>query len=1218
MEWHDEGHYRWAVVKPGFFGSDGFRQLGPSKTNIHFNNSLGIDDIAKNRHYLNGSGVAAGDINGNGLVDLYFTGLNQPNRLYKNLGGMKFRDITEEAGVLHEGFYSTGAVFVDVNGNGHLDLLVTAMHGENVLYLNDGAGNFHKSENSGLGQAKGSMTMALADLTGNGLPDLYITNYKERSVKDMFTTRDLEWSNILKEPLNSPYDDYTLVPPFDRHYMLVRHQGALTGVSELGESDELYLNRGGYFEKVANTEVVFLDEDGIPLGLQPDWGLTAKFQDINNNGLQDLYVCNDFHTPDRIWINQGVAAGNGSPPTFKAAPWEAFRNFSFSCMAVDFSDINRDGSLDIFATEMLDPDHERRLRQAFSDEYLPVEPGQTERRPMFNRNSLYLQREDQTFAEITFLAGVEATGWSWATRFMDVNLNGYEDLIINTGYLYDILDIDGQIAMMRNRRNMDEHFVEFTGLVDPLYQQNKILRNNGDLTFTDVSSKWGFRDLDVSHGMAFADLNNNGTLDIIINRMNREAVIYENRTRAPRIAVRLIGEQPNTGAIGARIELFGAGVKQQKEIAAGGDYLSGSDTRVTFAADSHNPEHEIHVRWPDGKRSVITSVRANRIYEIYQEKAAFIEDDPASTDFFDTINPLFMEVAINDTILHHEELFPDFEIQTMLPHKLSQSGPGVAWLDITGDGNDELLMASGRGGKLSILKTDHNGSFISLKLESLSGVARGDQTSIIGWKEDGKTRILVGSANYEQGRPNVASAYIYNFHIDGAVERDSIPGVFSTTGPLAAADISGNGYLDFFIGGQFKPGQYPVDADSRIFLNDSGTFRFDRPNSQVFSELGLVTGAVFTDFNGNGRPDLLISTEWGPLRLFENRNGNYIEITSSMGLDTWSGWWKGVATGDFTNNGLPDIVAANIGMNTPWQLEYGNPLRLYYGDLDGFGTIDMIEAYSNSRGEYLPRRRLFKFQEQQMNLNRMGSHREFAESTLREILGRRYEQASYKEINTLEHMVFLNRGDHFEAVPLPLEAQFSSGFHIGVADLNNDGNEDIFMSQNFFAVRESQPRADAGRGIILLGDGNGNFTPLSGTESGIRIYGEQRGAAFADFKGDGKTDLAVSQNADRLVIFRNMSEKRGIRITLQGPPSNENAAGTAIRLVYDDGIKGPRREIQSGSGYWSQNSYTQVLGFGSRNPSAIEVKWFDGMTEEITIEQGKMDYIILYSEKLER
>lgn len=1207
LEWNEESYYRWAEVSPGYFGSDGFRMLSGRRTNIDFINILTDDEIDENRHYLNGSGVAAGDINGDGLVDLYFAGLTTTNRLYKNLGGMKFEDITEQAGVEHEGYFSTGAVFADVNGNSHLDLLVSSMHGEIALYINDGDGNFDRAENSGLGSAKGSMTMALADLTGNGYPDLYITNYKERSVKDLYTTQQLAWENILNEPLRSPEDEYTLIPPFDRHYELVRHDGALTGISEIGEADELYLNRGGSFEKVVNTEDVFLDEFGEPFGLQPDWGLSAKFQDLNDNGLQDLYVCNDFHTPDRIWINQGDG-------TFRSISWKAIRNLSFSCMDIDFSDINRDGRVDIFATEMLDPDHERRLSQAGSDDPVPVKAGEIRNRPMYNRNSMFLQRDDHTFAEITYLSGVEATGWSWATRFMDVNLNGYEDLLVNTGYKYDILDIDGQFTMIRNRRNMDEHFLEFIELVDPLDQQNRILKNNGDLTFSDVSSDWGFSDTDVSHGMAVADLNNNGTLDVIVNRMNKPAVIYENRTKNPRIAVRLRGVSPNTQAIGAKIKLTGGPVHQQKEIVAGGDYVSGSDPLVMFAADDNNMDHHIHIRWPDGRKSVIESVQANRIYEIDQSSAIYT--DPSTNEPpVSTPASLFIDISDKVNQGHHEAPFNDFEYQPLLPVKLSQQGPGVAWIDLNRNGTDELLMASGRGGQLMVVEYVSD-NFREIEIEHMEVTASGDQTAVIGWVEDDFTRVIVGSANYEQGTSNAPSSLIYRIYENGTVEKDSIPGIFSTTGPVAAADVSGNGFLDFFIGGAFKPGRYPDNADSRLIRNENGRFQFDSVNSEGLADLGLVSGAVFSDFTNNGRQDLLVSTEWGTLRLFENRDAIFTEITEQVGLDAWTGWWKGVATGDFTNNGLLDIVAVNIGLNTPYQIKNNYPLRMYYSDIDGFGSMDIIEAYANENGDYLPRKRLYRFQEHQMNLNRMGSHKEFAASTLREILGNRYDQIPYKEINTIEHMVFINRGDYFEAYPLPVEAQFSAGFHAGVADFNNDGNEDIFISQNFFAVPQDDPRMDAGRGLILLGDGHGNFEPLSGSKSGIRIYGEQRGAAFADFNGNGKTDLAVSQNANKLKLFENQTERIGIRVRLEGPLSNRDGVGSSIRLVYRNGDKGPRRDIQSGSGYWSQNSFTQVLGTAASlgEVSEIEVVWYDGTVQSADIEPEQINYIISHPE----
>ncbi len=359
---------------------------------------------------------------------------------------------------------------------------------------------------------------------------------------------------------------------------------------------------------------------------------------------------------------------------------------------------------------------------------------------------------------------------------------------------------------------------------------------------------------------------------------------------------------------------------------------------------------------------------------------------------------------------------------------------------------------------------------------------------------------------------------------------------------------------------------------------------------------------------------MLISSEWGSLRLFKNRDGLFTEITEQTGLDKWPGLWKGVATGDFTNNGLPDIVAANIGLNSPYQMKHNHPLRIYYINTDGFGSTDIVYAYANENGDYFPGNRLYKFQEKQVGLNRMDSHKEFARATLKEILGDRYEQTPYKEITTLEHMVFINKGDYFEAFPLPSEAQLSAGFHVGVADFDNDGNEDIFLSQNNFTVPPDQSRMDAGRGLVMLGDGKGNFTPLSGSASGIKIYGEQRGAAFSDFDQNGKVDLAVSQNGNKMKLFQNRSERTGYRITLQGPPSNRDGVGSGIRLIYENGEKGPLRDIQSGSGYWSQNSYTQVMGTGENKIKEIEIHWFDGKILTVEAIPGQLNYIIPHPE----
>lgn len=1208
LEWNQEEHYRWAEVTIGFWGDTGFELMEPSQTNIEFENQMTDEMVAENRHYLNGSGVAAGDIDNDGLVDLYFAGLASSNRLYKNVDGMKFEDITDQTGLALDDYYSTGAVFADINGDRHLDLLITTIYKEILLFMNDGKGNFSRNRESGLGSADGSTTMTLADIDGDSDLDLYVAKYKEKSVKDIYTTKELEWNNILNEPYSEQQQTgpFTLTPPFDKHYQLfMTEDNRLAGVAETGEVDELYLNRGGNFEKITDTKNVFLDEEGNPYGLQPDWGLTAKFQDLNGDGLPDLYVCNDFFTKDKVWINQG----NG---IFKAIKWSAIRNLSFACMGVDFSDINRDEELDIFTAEMLSPEHEQRLRQMGSDDPQPNRSELMESRPTYNRNSMYLRREDDTYAEIAYLSGVEASGWSWDATFMDINLDGYQDLLINNGYLYQILDMDAQMEMIQQGRNMDEHFVEFMRKAPPLNLQNKILMNNGDLTFQDRSSEWGFTDPDISHGMAVADLNNDGALDLIQNRMNKKAAIYRNMSQASRITVRLTGQPPNTYGIGAKIRLEGGPVTQEQEINGGGDYLSGSEPVAMFAAAKGNANHTIKVTWPDGSQSQIDNVRANRIYEIDQSGAesfdAITENEPQKM----TGQSAFKDVSERIGHLHHEDPFNDFELQPLLPIRLSQFGPGVAWIDLDRDGDDDLIISSGKGGTMGAFENVGDGTFRPLNSGPFDATAPGDQTAIIGWGTEQGTHLLLGSANYEQGTPRVPAAFIYHFKNIETYESETLSN-YSTTGHLAASDYDGDGDLDLFLGGRFVPAHYPRNASSRLFTNEQGTFVVDQVNSRKLSEIGQVTGAVFMDFDRDGDQDLLISREWDSIILMENENGTFNDISQDVGLASYRGWWNGISTGDFNNDGLPDIVATNWGLNSPYQLEEDNTLRMYYEDFNRDQRVDIIEAYTDENDKYVPRRRLYHFGSIPTIANKMRSYGQFADATLEGIFGNQLSQIPYKEINTLRHMLFINTGaTGFEARPLPIESQFTAAFYAGVADYDNDGNEDLFLSQNFFSVPSQVPRLDAGRGLWLKGDGEGNLTVVPGSRSGIKIYGDQRGAAFSDFNRDGKVDLSVSQNGAQTKLFLNQVEKTGYRITLIGPPENLDGVGSGIRLQYSNGGKGPVRVVENGSGYWSQNSYTQIMG-AEADVKSIEVTWFDGSQQSVTVQDGEMNYIISYN-----
>ncbi len=1205
FNWQQEEGYRWSKLTTGSEVKAKFTERAPGHTNVHFMNNLTDKDITENRHYLNGSGVALADVDGDGWTDIYLARLNGPNKLYKNKGGFEFRDITDSAGVAHNGYFSTGVAFADVDGDSDQDLLIASMTQDNVLYINDGFGRFAPKTNSGITESKGAQTLALADIDSDGDLDLYVTNYKERSVLDLFDVTELTWEKTVKEEYEKNVDkEYTLLPPYDEHYGIIYKEQGLPERREIGRKDELYLNTGdGTFEKVTDPAQRFLDADGTPRGLKPDWGLTAKFHDINMDGFPDLYVCNDYWTKDRIWINQG----NG---VFREIDPLALRNMSFSSMAVDFSDVNRDGSWDFFVTEMLSQKHEGQLHQYTPEDPYPTIAGRFNDQPQYNRNSFYLNRGDATFREIAYYSGLEASGWSWASRFLDVDLDGYEDLLITTGYSYDVQDLDAQDEwrndMARTARRGDN-----INIFPPLQLPNKIFRNNGNMTFTDTSETWGFTGKDIAQGMGVADLDHDGDLDVVMNRLNESTGIYENRSSAPRIAVRLVGRTPNTNAIGATIELQGGPVPQLDEITSGGEYLSHSAPHVTFAADSENPDHTLTVSWPNGQKTSIDSVQGNRIYEIQQPEnmeTTLINSSPVTTT-----KPIFKDVSGRINHKHHESPYDDFRIQPLLPKKLSQLGPGISWIDYDADQDDDLFITSGRGGELTIFENSGKGQFTRQSLGDLTQQTQGDQTTILGLTKQDETTLILGNANYEPGDIKTPSALNYRYQNGTVSVRQGIPGIFSTTGPLASADYDSDGDLDLFVGGRFVPAHYPMNASSRLFKNEDGRFVLDQQNSRKLNELGMVTGALFFDYEQDGDQDLLISLEWGSLKLFRNEAGNLHDISESAGLAAFKGWWNGVATGDFNNDGRMDIVATNQGKNSPYQLETGHPLKMYYQDFNRDGRVDIIESYySTALQGYVPRRQMQKYQSITSSFaSSITTNQAFANATVTDLLNINPDRVPSREINTLAHTLFINEGNRFSAKSLPAETQFSAAFYVGVADYNNDGYEDLFLGQNFFDVYPNTPRLDGGRGFLLEGDGTGSFSPVKGQVSGIVAYGDQRGAAISDFNGDGKVDFALSQNAAETKLFLNQINKRGITVHLKGPSANSSAIGSSIRLIYADGSKGPRRTIQAGSGYWSQNSATQIMGY-DRTAEAIEITWFDGTTRQIDTSPDKVSYSVVY------
>ncbi len=1185
-QWEEGDGYRWHELEVPTRGGPGFTPMSVRRTGIDFENIVHPESALDHEHLMIGSGVALGDVNGNGLVDIYFARMEGPNVLYRNLGGWRFEEMTEEAGVALPDVNSTGAVFVDVNGNGALDLVVTALGGPNTLFLNDGEGHFTPvDEWIGADPDLGSTTVTIADVDGSGALDLYIAGYKVESAADIYRPYENPDFRLTREE----GDSVIIAPEYREHFVWVERDGQRVAV-EQAHPDRLLMNDGeGTFTREAWDAGRFLDQEGNPVErIKHDFALAARFYDVTGNGAPDLYVANDFDDRDNFWLNDGTG-------TFHEIPILALRATSHASMSIDFADLDRNGRIDFFVADMLSADPRRRVEQQPLHSVGTTPPGQVERRTQFQRNALHFQRSDGTFAQISDLAGVDATEWTWGSLFLDVDLDGYEDLLVVNGPGRDTQNVDAyeQIMSLRGQISWRDARALYPELATP----NMAFRNRGDLTFDDMTQAWDFGfESDVSHGIAVGDLSGNGALDVVVNRMGAPAAILRNDASAPRVAVRLVGDGPNTRGVGAKVRVLGGPVPvQEREMTAGGLYLSHSDYELVFAAGDAEAV-TLEVLWPSGRKSVIADVPPNRRYEIHEsggtegwEAKPF--QLPGHTP--DDVSPLFEDATeLLGGHTHPEEHYDDFRRQPLLPFEVARLDPGIGWADLDGSGFPDLIVPPGAGGRLSILR-NRGGSFTTEWLEEEDGAL--DRTGVALLPHgDGERALLVGNSNWlaAAAQDLTTTPSVLRVDPDGSIS-PAIPGDFSSTGPLAVADVDGDGTLDLFVGGRAIPSLYPRAASSRLFLgsSDGGDFVLHPDSERLFSDVGLVSGAVFSDLSGNGAPDLLLAIEWGSPRLFLNDGeGRFEETTAAWGIDALEGRWNGVATGDLTGDGRMDVVLTNWGRNMKNRPLPDRPLLLYHGDLDGSGGWDMLLAQPGADGRINPVERYERLRDAMPSLrNRIPDFATYAAAEIDEILGRDPASVPRLRAATYDHMVLLNTGEGFEAHPLPVQAQFAPAFAPVIFDADGNGREDLFLAQNFFAVEPYTPRHDAGRGLLLRGDGAGGFEAVPGIESGIRIHGDQRGAAVADFDGDGRVDLAVAQNGGETRLYRNVGAEPGLRVRLVGPPGNPDAIGARIRLVYDDG-EGPIREIQGASGYWSLNDPVQVLG-REGEPVAVQVHW---------------------------
>ena len=593
-------------------GGVGFTRLAAADTGIRFANQISDIRAVTNRNLLSGSGVALGDVDGDGWCDIYFCGLDNDNVLYRNRGGWKFEDVTSAAGgVACPREDGTGAVFADVDGDGDLDLLVTALGSGARLFVNDGKGRFtEKTAEAGIKSKAGSMSMTLADIDADGDLDLYVVNYRPNTLKDIPDAKfKVEYAR--GQPVITQFNGVpTTTPELTNRFVL-----SPTGdVLELGEPDQLFINDGsGKFTLSSSGR--FADEDGKPLdGMYLDWGLAAIFYDFTGDGAPELYVCNDLFPPDRIWLNDGQGK-------FRAIPRTAIRSTSTFSMGVDFADIDRNGSVDFFVTDMRSREHVKQQVQVGEMSSLVTPPGVVDLRQQKGQNTLQLNRGDGTFAEIAWYAGVESSEWSWGPIFLDVDLDGWEDLLISNGNQYDVqnADVAAEVERLKAARRLNHQ--EVLGLLTrfPKLESTKLLfRNRRDHTFEDMSAQWGFSGKEISQGMALGDLDNDGDMDVVINNLFNAAAVYRNDAGAARIAVRLQGAGKNRGGAGAKLRLYGGEISLSQEMISGGRYLSGDQMMRVFGVPQG--ASSLEVTWRSGKKTVINDVKANHLYVV--EEAA--------------------------------------------------------------------------------------------------------------------------------------------------------------------------------------------------------------------------------------------------------------------------------------------------------------------------------------------------------------------------------------------------------------------------------------------------------------------------------------------------------------------------------------------------------------------------------------------------------------------
>jgi hypothetical protein len=1084
-----------------------FRLLSPEETGIDFQNDVMEDEylnILSNEYIYNGAGAGIGDFNNDDLPDIFFSGSQVTNRLYLNLGKLKFKDISLDARISGRGRWSTGVAVADINGDGWQDMYVcTSNHLDpemrrNQLYINEGLNDegipvfTEQSRKYGVDDEGYSTHAAFFDYDNDGDLDLYVlTNFLDTPTPNSYRPKKLE------------------------------------GTAE--SNDRLYRNNGN------NTFTNVTLEAGI---VYEGYGLGISIVDFNDDGWRDIYITNDYLTNDLMYINN-------QDGTFTNRIDRYIKHQTHSAMGHDIADINNDGLVDIFTLDMLPEDNQGMKKMhgvtRFEYEQLNEEFGY---QAQYKRNMLQLNNGpdafgNHVFSEIGLYAGIYATEWSWAALLADYDNDGYRDLFVSNGYPRDVTDLDYAVSGMSRGKGLSN---EETMMMIPVRSMsNYIFKNNGDLTFSNKTTDWGMDKPSFANGAAYVDLDNDGDLDIVTSNYNEPAMVYENSINSPgkqltNHYLRLKLRVESSKALGFKAYLYAGEQVKFADHSNFCGYRSTVDPVIHFGLGDIQTVDSILMIWPDGMKQIMENIKVDQTLEI--------EYEPAGKMIYPALpgpgisNHLFKNVTEEYGVeyYHTESIFDDYQLQETLPHQFSQEAPPLATGDVNGDGLVDLFVGGSMGAS-GIIFLQHEDGFDARFFDDENKDFEDTDALLLDLDGDGDLDLYLVSGSQESGM-NPANYQDRLYVNDGfgnfKLEQSALPEMPVSGSCVKAADYDADGDLDLFVGGKLIPGQYPKKAQSFMLRNDSGNgvVVFTDVSGALCPDLetfGLVTDAVWTDFDNDRHVDLVVVGEWMPITFLKNGHRKFINISGQTGIESKVGWWRSIEAGDFDGDGDIDFVAGNEGLNSWFKASEDEPITAYHSDFDNDGRYDVILTQfllsKDGSGKAFPVHFKSDLGKQLDMMNKkFTTYADYSNATIEDMFTpEELEKTPKAQAIWMANSFIKNLGNgKFAIAPLPTRAQLAPINDMIVRDLNDDGNPDIIAVGNNKSNSVFWGPMDAMNGLVMPGDGQGNFKCLEYPKTGFFVPGDTRSLAQLTLP-DGKELFIVSQNRDSLKALKYIS-----------------------------------------------------------------------------------------------